>query len=248
MGSEKKDERAVEIEKPVHDVDLPAFWISRFPVTVAQFRAFVEASGYEPRDRECLSGTANHPVGLVTWFDALAYCRWLGERLVEQASVETSGESLWEGLRSGVLRACLPSEAEWEKAARGLNGRTYPWGEEPDSNRANYEETGLFETSTVGAFSGGASVFGCEEMSGNVWEWTRSLWGEDHRKPGFGYPYQAGDGREDLEAPSQVLRVLRGGAFGSYSEYVRCAFRAWSGPDARSGNIGFRVVLSPFPL
>jgi formylglycine-generating enzyme required for sulfatase activity len=154
----------------------------------------------------------------------------------------------WEGLRSGALRASLPSEAEWEKAARGLNPRIYPWGEEPDPNRTNYGETGLFETSPVGAFPGGASEFGCEEMSGNVWEWTRSLWGEDWREPRFGYPYQAGNGREDLEAPAQVLRVLRGGAFSGNRRYVRCACRRWNPPDNRDGHLGFRVVLSPFPL
>ncbi|MFL6235043.1 MAG: formylglycine-generating enzyme family protein, partial [Thermoanaerobaculia bacterium] len=129
---------------------------------------------------------------------------------------------------------------EWEKAARGADGLIYPWGQETDANRANYRDTGLGERSSVGCFPGGASPYGIEELSGNVFEWTRSLAGD--------YPYEPVAAREELEASSEVFRVLRGGAFSHESRFVRCAFRGWGNPDIRDVGIGFRVVLSPFPL
>ena len=255
MGSDKaRDKAASDEEVPQHDLNLPRYYMARWPVTVAQFTAFVLTSGYTPADRDCLKGPANHPVVWVTWRDAAAYCRWLGERLRELAqerrdSNHSSGEaesSFWQDLARGALGVGLPSEAEWEKAARGADGRIYPWGDEPDPDRANYGDTGLNNTSAVGCFPRGASPCGCEEMSGNVWEWTRSLWGEDFFKLKFGYPYDPTDGREDLGAPDKVLRVLRGGAFYAVAWFARCAFRAPNVPAYRSPSSGFRVVVSPF--
>jgi formylglycine-generating enzyme required for sulfatase activity len=210
-------------------VVLPTFYMARYPVTVAQFRAFVEASGYKKAHPYSWGGLANDPVIAVDWQDALDYCRWLGERLRELA-VKRQGESAspWGALARSDLVACLPSEAEWEKAARGMEGNVYPWGEEEDPNRANYSKTGLLRTSAVGCFSGGISHYGCEEMSGNVWEWTRE------------------DGREYLESASQRLRVVRGGAFHSATRSIRCAGRERNYPNVQSSNIGFRVALSPF--
>ena len=226
-----------------HEVTLPTYYIARYPVTVAQFQAFVEASGHKPHDPDSLKGVSNHPVVWVTWYDALAYCEWLTEQV---RAWEGTPEPLATLLRDQGWRITLPSEAEWEKAARGTDGRVYPWGDEPDPNRANYDETGIGTTSAAGCFPGGVSVYGVEDLSGNVWEWTRSLWGEDWQTPAFKYPYDPTDGRENLEASRDVHRVLRGGSFGNLQGYVRCAYRLRYGPYYWGRHLGFRVVVSPF--
>ncbi len=248
LGSDKKrDKDAYHDELPQHQVSLPRYYLARWSVTVAQFAAFVDASGYQPGDLDSLKGTANHPVVLVSWHEAVAYCRWLGEQLRQFAATHLAGEQplseaervFWQGLADGSLGVGLPSEAEWEKAARGTDGRVYPWGEQPDPDRANYSDTGLNSTSTVGCFPRGASPYGCEEMGGNVWEWTRSIY-EKYPYPEEGLKQRA---REDLEAEGR--RVLRGGSFGLFSAFVRCAARALNFLDPRSVNLGFRVVVSP---
>jgi formylglycine-generating enzyme required for sulfatase activity len=135
----------------------------------------------------------------------------------------------------------LPSEAEWEKTARGTDGRVYPWGNEPGPNRANYGDTGIDSSSAVGCFPGGASPYGVEDLSGNVWEWTRSL--------SEGYPYpedqQERTRRENLQAYRYAPRVLRGGTFYNHQRIVRCAFRNSNVPDVRNHSTGFRVVVRP---
>jgi formylglycine-generating enzyme required for sulfatase activity len=254
MGSKKWDKKADKGEMPQHRVSLPRYYLACWPVTVAQFKAFVKDSRYKPGELYSLKGTANHPVVLVNWYEAIDYCRWLGERLQQLAPTRLAGEqplseaerAFWQGLADGSLRVGLPSEAEWEKAARGTDGRIYPWGKKLDPERANYK-IGLDPRSTVGCFPRGASPYGCEEMSGNVWEWTRSLWGKESNKPDFGYPYDPTDGRENPDAPDKILRVQRGGLFGrDLPSSIRCATRGRDVPDARSSYSGFRVVVSPF--
>jgi len=158
----------------------------------------------------------NHPVVGVSWFEALAYCNWLGE---------ITG------------RSCrLPTEAEWEKAARGTDGRIYPWGSEWAEDRANTSEAGVGRTTAVGAFPAGASTYGILDMSGNVWEWCSSVGYAE-----AAYPYRADDGREDLER--DVVRALRGGSWYDSRRYARCAVRYYDDPDDFDGSVGFRVVF-----
>jgi formylglycine-generating enzyme required for sulfatase activity len=204
MGSAPNE--GSSFERPQHEVSLRRHFIARYPVTVAQFRAFVDVTGYAWMYKDFPQEYGNHPVVAVSWYDALAYCEWLTEKL--QATSWPLARLLREG-----WRITLPSEAEWEKAARGTDGRQYPWGNQPDPNLANYNATGIGTTSAVGCFAAGKSPYAVEDMSGNVWEWTRSLWGEMSGEPTFNYPYRPDDGREDLRASAGRSRVLRGGAF-----------------------------------
>jgi formylglycine-generating enzyme required for sulfatase activity len=270
MGSRKQDQDVSRSEKPQHELDLPYdYWIAKYPVTVAQWRAFVEASGYRDFDQVALHDPDNRPVLWLTWHDALAYCDWLDGVLKEQASkIEPQDEAaraFWGALASGKYRVTLPSEAEWEKAARGpltpsprpeghppsslplgegkggrgVGVRVYPWGDTFDPNKANTDETGIGTTTAVGCFPGGESPYGCLDMSGNVWEWTRTIWDDK-----FGYPYNRNDGREDLQR-KDALRVLRGGSFINFADWARCAFRLRASPDNGLRHSGFRVVVSP---
>jgi formylglycine-generating enzyme required for sulfatase activity len=213
-----------------HRIHLERFQIARVAVTNAQYRFFVEATEHQVpdhwEDARPPRGLESHPVVNVSWHDAIAYCRWLSE---------VTGKAI-----------TLPSEAQWEKAARGdKDKREYPWGDEWDETRCNTDELGLGDTTPVGIFPEGASPYGCLDMAGNVWEWTISLWGKDWERPEFKYPYDPVDGRENLEAGDDMLRVLRGGSFSNARHYARCASRYWYDPYARDGLSGFRVVVSP---
>ena len=216
MGSDD----GMDDEKPHHVVYLDGFYIARYPVTNVQYKEFVAAAEHRsPRRWEAgtyRGGEENHPVRYVSWHDALAYCSWLSE--------ETGQE----------LR--LPTEPEWEKAARGTDGRKYPWGDEFDESKCNTGESGIGDTTPVGKYSpDGDSPYGVADMAGNVWEWCSSLY-----KP---YPYDAADGREYLEAEGR--RVVRGGAFDYVRRRVCCAGRYRDPPDSRLHLLGFRVVVSP---
>jgi formylglycine-generating enzyme required for sulfatase activity len=226
MGSDpNRDRNAREEEQMQHKVEVSEFYIQRYPVTVAQFGVFVARSGYEPRDRRCLEGVGNHPVVNVTWEDAVAYCQWLEGELRKNGS---------EGVRGWQVR--LPTEAEWEKAARGTDGRIYPWGNEFDSEKANIFESGIRNTSPVGSFPGGVSPYLLADMSGNVLEWCAD-WYEDNY-------YWGSPMRNPTGPASGSIRTCRGGSWSSRHGLARCAIRLRYAPDYFYGDLGFRVVLS----
>ncbi len=252
MGSDpEKDKNALNDELPQHLLYLPTYYIARYPVTVAQFRSFVQESGYELLDPSILRAVDNHPIGTVGWSSAIQYCHWLTVKLhqLAQGNINNVGSpsarSFWEGLASGMLEASLPSEAEWEKAARGGDARIYPWGDPFNADYANTEETNLNATTTVGSFPGGASPFGILDMCGNVWEWTRNLWGTNPKSPAYKYPYNQQDGREDTSAALSILRVQRGGSALHDCCEARCVHRRWINPGNYYWNVGFRVVVTP---
>ncbi|HEY5871461.1 MAG TPA: formylglycine-generating enzyme family protein [Candidatus Tectomicrobia bacterium] len=240
MGSSDEADPLWLKASPQRKVTLPSYYMARYPVSVAQFRAFVEASDHLPAHKDSLKGLSNHPVVWVSWHDAIAYCRWLTDRL--RAWLETP-HLLADLLRTKDWRVTLPSEAEWEKAARGIDGRAYPWGDEPDPDCANSNATGIHTTSAVGCFPHGVSPYGVEELSGNVWEWTRSLEGS--------YPYPVRQAarakREDLQASEDASRDLRGGAFWDDHQLVRCAYRNRNVARLVNLDVGFRVALAGPP-
>lgn len=174
-------------------------------------------------------GRFNHPaqpvVGL-TWFEARAYCAWL--------SAQTGDE------------IDLPTEVEWEAAAGGPNGRTYAYGDKFDTARCNTFETHVRRTTPIGVFPEGRTPEGIYDLSGNVWEWTSTIWGKKVNQPDYPYPYKARDGRENPE-DGTVRRVVRGGSW-NYSQYnARAAYRHNYHPTERINNSGFRLVRRPPP-
>jgi formylglycine-generating enzyme required for sulfatase activity/energy-coupling factor transporter ATP-binding protein EcfA2 len=208
-----------------HRVRLAAYAISRVPITNAQYQLFVQATEYEAPQhwtgKRAPRGKEIHPVVNVSWHDALAYCRWLSQ---------ATGKPI-----------TLPSEAEWEKAARGAEDeRGYPWGDDFDASRCNIDESGFLDTTPIGIFLNGASPYGCLDMAGNVWEWTRS-----RHAP---YPYRADDGREPAQPEADDEMVLRGGSWGSNRDFARCAYRLRLRPSYRYFFTGFRVVLRSPPV
>jgi formylglycine-generating enzyme required for sulfatase activity len=207
----------------LHRMHLDAFAIARVPITNAQYHLFTQATEHEAPPRwgseQPPKGLESHPVTAVTLHDVQAYCNWLSQ---------VTGKTI-----------TLPSEAQWVRAARGnQDQRTYPWGDDFDASRCNANELGLDQTTPVGIFQGGASPEGCLDMAGNVWEWTRTLWGYDH-------PYNPNDGCENLNAADTEGRVLCGGAFWTKGGAVGCGARVRDHPYDWYFGYGFRIVASP---
>jgi formylglycine-generating enzyme required for sulfatase activity len=209
MGSENK------IERPPHTVFVDAFEIDQFEVTNEQFEKFVAETGYvtdaekagDTSWRAYAGGKAKHPVVKVSWNDAKAFCEWAEKR--------------------------LPTEAEWEKAARGTDGRTYPWGnEELDEARANTKEAGYRGTTIVGSFPAGASPYGVMDMAGNVAEWT-----SDWFQPYPGYP----GGDNEAQYFGEKFRVIRGGGWFD-QDLVRTTARSNSSVELANDDVGFRCA------
>ena len=211
--------------KPEHKVHVASFYLDAWPVTNAEYKRFVDETDHAVPDyrvdwvdtggytwnadtRTYPEGKANHPVVLVTWEDAMAYAAWANKR--------------------------LPTEAEWERAARGVDGRRYPWGNEFSPAHCNCKEIGINETSTVGQFSpDGDTPEGLVDMVGNVWEWTNSLY--------WPYPYNAEDGRESRNATG--FRVLRGASWMNDANVAYCMSRL-DGDFQWYTNVGFRCAVS----
>jgi formylglycine-generating enzyme required for sulfatase activity len=224
MGSDpKQDSQAYDFEQPQQQVSLAAFAIGRFPVTVAEYACFVATGHAVPGDWSTQQGKLDHPVVQVSWHDAMAYAAWLA-RLTGQP---------W----------ALPSEAQWEKAARWdparRASRLYPWGDRFEAARCNTSESGIKTTTAVGSYGpetparDGSSPCGAQDMAGNVWEWTSTLY-----KP---YPYTESDGRENPNSTEN--RVLRGGSWFNIARNACAACRYNLQPDSTGVDIGFRVAL-----
>ncbi len=205
MGSDDGDGD----EKPVHTVYLDKYYIGKYEVTVGQFRKFCNATGRTMPEQPSWNNRNDHPVVNVTWHDAKAYCDWAGLR--------------------------LPTEAEWEKAARGTDGRKYPWGNTWDAGKCNsYEDGDYTNTSPVGSFPSGVSPYGCHDMAGNVWEWCNDWYGENY--------YGSSPSNNPTGPSFGDLRVLRGGSWDNIASNCRSAYRGRNYPGIRNDNIGFRVA------
>lgn len=233
MGADRaRDPQAFENEKwsPASaegTVDVPAFFISGHEVTVDEFSKFAKAGKWTV-DPRALAGPSDHPVAFVSWPDAIAYSRWLQSVL---KSSSNTPPRIAQALHDG-WQVTLPTEAQWEKAARGTDRRRFPWGDEPRRDRANFGAGG---TVPAGRLACSECAFGLADMAGNVWEWTRS--------PYQPYPYDPSDDRTGLD--KDALWVMRGGGFADGAQLIRTTTRGAAEPGARRPFIGFRVVVSP---
>ncbi|MEA5076934.1 MAG: formylglycine-generating enzyme family protein [Anaerolineaceae bacterium] len=220
MGSTEDNIVAHPNERPQLLVYLPEYWMSRYPITNAQYLEFCKKSGYPAYAAWERKERTNYPATYVTWNDAVAFCEWYN--LANKEELENAGG----------LRLFLPSEAEWEKAARGDDGREWPWGNESDDK--NFEISGDEdkETTPVGRYSPNEdSPYGCADMAGNVWEYTRTQ---------FACPHTVED---DLNGDLFAEIAIRGGTFRGNSKYHRCAYRDREKRNVRFKGYGFRVCL-----
>jgi formylglycine-generating enzyme required for sulfatase activity/predicted MPP superfamily phosphohydrolase/energy-coupling factor transporter ATP-binding protein EcfA2 len=231
-GSDEYDD-----EKPIGQIYLDEFMMGKYPVTNEEFKSFILDGGYENKDLWTPEGWRwrkdkeivepdnwhdrkwngpNFPVVGVSWYEADAYAKWLSDK---------TGDNY-----------ALPTEAQWEKAARGTNGLVYPWGNKFDNNLCNSREGGLHRTSSVGIFTGSESPYGCMDMAGNVWEWCGDWYDRDYYKwcP-----------KKNPQGPSTGLgRVLRGGSWGGSAQNCRAAYRNYPHPALRNAYFGFRLTRS----
>jgi formylglycine-generating enzyme required for sulfatase activity len=232
MGSDE-----LEREQPIHRVYLDEFMIGKYPVTNEEFKSFIENNGYQNeefwphegwqwRERENISeprywhdrkwNGLNFPVVGVSWYEAASYANWLSK---------VTGKPYR-----------LPTEAEWEKAARGTDGRKYPWGNEFDKNSCNSGESELNRTSPVGIFPKGKSPYGCFDMIGNVWEWCADWYDVKY--------YPKSPGMNPQGPSSGSLRMSRGGSWFDVAQFCSCAVRHSVLPAVHSDNLGFRLARS----
>jgi formylglycine-generating enzyme required for sulfatase activity len=250
---------AFEREINTRPLTLPSFEISTYLITNAQYKLFLDENGYDPtapwwteagrawlqrtepqtepirfsrddkqhpwkwNDADMGIARPNHPVVGVSWYEAVAFCRWL----TQHSQYNPKG-----------YQYMLPSEAEWEYAARGTTRRTYPWGNEPfNLEKANYRRGSTGSTSAVGCFPLGSTPEGIHDLLGNLWEWTRSIF-----RP---YPYDPHDGREDMDSVEEHQRVRRGGSYMDDQVVSPLSFRNPWEPDTHNGGPSFRLVRYP---
>jgi len=221
-GSKERDRAGLPSEKPQCRISLATYWIGKYPVTNAQYAVFVETVGRRSPEHwegdRPPKGKEDHPVVNVSWWDAVAYCRWLAE---------ITGEPYR-----------LPTEAQWEKAARGTDGWVYPWGNRWNKQRCNTRAGGKGGTAPVGTCSpAGDSPYGCADMAGNVLEWVSDWYKEDY--------YARSSVSEDPHGPaSGAVKVLRGGSWSDDALAVRSAHRVCGNRKLTSPEIGFRCALA----
>ena len=209
MGADNNDTNADSDEKPQHTVYLDSYKISKYEITQGQYKIFMDATGQPaPTGDWDPVNKANYPVTYVSWNDAVKFCEWVGGR--------------------------LPTEAEWEKAARGTDGRKYPWGNtSPTCTKANYCSCGK-KTKPVGSATNGASPYGVMDMAGNVWEWC-SDWYSNY--------YSISPVKNPQGADSGTGRVGRGGSWNYYDYGIRSSNRIYGNPSGRDYDLGFRIVM-----
>ena len=228
MGS-KVGEGVPSYETPGQEIFLPAYRIGKYPVTNSQYAEFISQTktlvspimGWDGQNAP--KGLENHPVGGVTWYEALAYCQWLSQKTKRRYS--------------------LPTEAQWERACRGGNNTMYPWGDEFDVARCNYGQPNMASVDKYPP----QNDFGCFDFVGNIRQWTSTLWGEKRIAPDpkYAYPWQD-DGRNDLNAPGIIRRVIRGGILSDSPRGLACSARSSNAPDnpgPPGKRMGFRVML-----
>lgn len=227
FGSDKvdADQQAKELgtrkpwyldEHPQRQIRLPLFYIDRFEVTNTEYKTFIDATQSRPpvyfMGRGIPTGREAYPVTDINWYEARRYCQWRGKR--------------------------LPTEAEWEKAARGPDGREFPWGNTYDKKKLNAGDTGIGDIAPVGSFPEGKSPYGAMDMAGNVWEWT-----SDWYQPYPGSTHKA-------ELFGEKNKVFRGGGWGGVGHYslplfYRAAYRSSIPPEEGYADLGFRCAKSP---
>jgi formylglycine-generating enzyme required for sulfatase activity len=241
MGSAPSDPLSEDFERPQHSIYLDAYWVDQIEITNALFSQFVKATGHvtqaemdgwswefnghsfsklsgtnwrHPRGPDSsLQGLDDHPVVRISWDDVYAYCSWAGRR--------------------------LPTEAEWEKAARGTDGRLYPWGDASPSSRVLNFNSNLGTTAPVGSYPDGVSIYGAYDMAGNVWEWVMD-WHQE-------YYYHNSPFENPIGPPNGDGRGMRGGSWFSSEIGVRAAYREWGYQDGSYWSTGFRCVLDASP-
>ena len=223
MGSDEENDQADGDEYPQHEVYLDGYWIDRYEVTNQQYGKCVDAGACDPpyesgsftRDRYFTQPEfANYPVIWINWFDANRYCEWAGKQ--------------------------LPTEAQWEKAARGTDAREFPWGDDPiDETRANFGSN-VGDTTEAGFYSPqGDSPYGCADMAGNVLEWVK-----DWYNGGYHTILDQVDNPQGASSSSIGARVARGGSWIYPARRARAPLRVDRVPELREGNIGFRCIFS----